>query len=149
MFSTLTATGAAATLDALSAGASDYVTKPANVGSVTESIRSVREQLIPRIHALTRPAGVGPHRVRHPAGPDPRRRPAAPVRRRGAPAAPARPRDRPRCAHPARLRRRGRSRRVQPHPVRTAAPARPARPRRARAAHATAPAAAPAAARSR
>jgi two-component system chemotaxis response regulator CheB len=28
------------------------VTKPANVGSVAESIRSVREQLIPRIHAL-------------------------------------------------------------------------------------------------
>jgi two-component system chemotaxis response regulator CheB len=52
MFSTLTAAGASATLDALSAGASDYVTKPANVGSVAESIRSVREQIIPRIHAL-------------------------------------------------------------------------------------------------
>jgi two-component system, chemotaxis family, protein-glutamate methylesterase/glutaminase len=52
MFSTLTAAGAMATLDALSAGASDYVTKPANVGSIRESIRSVREQLIPRIHAL-------------------------------------------------------------------------------------------------
>lgn len=52
MFSTLTAAGASATFDALSAGASDYVTKPANVGSVTESLRSVREQLIPRIHAL-------------------------------------------------------------------------------------------------
>ncbi|WP_432978833.1 protein-glutamate methylesterase/protein-glutamine glutaminase [Dactylosporangium sp. CA-233914] len=52
MFSTLTAAGATATLDALSAGASDYVTKPANVGSVAESIRSVREQIIPRIHAL-------------------------------------------------------------------------------------------------
>jgi two-component system chemotaxis response regulator CheB len=36
----------------LAAGASDYVTKPANVGSVTESLKSVREQLIPRIHAL-------------------------------------------------------------------------------------------------
>jgi two-component system chemotaxis response regulator CheB len=53
MFSTLTAAGAAATVEALTAGASDYVTKPANVGSVAESIRSVREQLIPRIHALT------------------------------------------------------------------------------------------------
>jgi len=52
MFSTLTANGASATLDALAAGASDYVTKPANVGSVVESLRSVREQLIPRIHAL-------------------------------------------------------------------------------------------------
>lgn len=55
MFSTLTASGATATLDALSAGATDYVTKPANVGSIRESIRSVREQLIPRIHALCSP----------------------------------------------------------------------------------------------
>jgi two-component system chemotaxis response regulator CheB len=52
MFSTLTASGASATLDALAAGASDYVTKPSNVGSFEESKRSVREQLIPRIHAL-------------------------------------------------------------------------------------------------
>ena len=37
MFSTLTERGAAATLDALAAGASDYVTKPSNVGSVAES----------------------------------------------------------------------------------------------------------------
>ena len=41
MFSTLTERGAAATLDALEAGASDYVTKPANVGSVTESLAQV------------------------------------------------------------------------------------------------------------
>src|SRR5258707_15642593 len=34
MFSTLTEKGAVATLNALSLGASDYVTKPANVGSV-------------------------------------------------------------------------------------------------------------------
>jgi two-component system chemotaxis response regulator CheB len=54
MFSTLTAAGATATLDALAAGASDYVTKPSNTGSIAESIRSVREQLIPRIHALCR-----------------------------------------------------------------------------------------------
>jgi two-component system chemotaxis response regulator CheB len=57
MFSTLTERGAAATLDALAAGANDYVTKPANVGSVAQSMESVREQLIPRIRALTgRPA---------------------------------------------------------------------------------------------
>jgi two-component system, chemotaxis family, protein-glutamate methylesterase/glutaminase len=53
MFSTVTARGATATLDALSAGANDYVTKPANVGSVAQSMESVREQLIPRIRALT------------------------------------------------------------------------------------------------
>ena len=52
MFSTLTERGAAATLDALAAGASDYVTKPANVGSVAESRQSVREQLIPKLLAL-------------------------------------------------------------------------------------------------
>lgn len=53
MFSTLTERGAAATLDALAAGASDYVTKPSNVGSISEGQRSIREQLIPRIKALT------------------------------------------------------------------------------------------------
>jgi two-component system chemotaxis response regulator CheB len=59
MFSTLTERGAAATLDALAAGANDYVTKPANVGSVAQSMESVREQLIPRIRALTgRPAAA-------------------------------------------------------------------------------------------
>ncbi len=52
MFSTLTERGATATLEALSSGASDYVTKPANVGSVQESMDSVREQLIPKIKAL-------------------------------------------------------------------------------------------------
>ncbi|WP_305784847.1 protein-glutamate methylesterase/protein-glutamine glutaminase [Symbioplanes lichenis] len=52
MFSTLSASGASATLEALSAGATDYVTKPSNVGSVSESIAAVREQLVPKIHAL-------------------------------------------------------------------------------------------------
>lgn len=53
MFSTLTERGASATLDALAAGASDYVTKPANVGSVAESKQSIRDQLIPKLMALT------------------------------------------------------------------------------------------------
>lgn len=67
MFSTLTERGASATLDALSAGANDYVTKPANVGSVGQSMDSVREQLIPRIKVLTgRPAAA---RVAAPAPP--------------------------------------------------------------------------------
>jgi two-component system chemotaxis response regulator CheB len=71
MFSTLSSAGASATLDALAAGATDYVTKPANVGSVKESIAAVREQLVPKIHALGR-----------------KRPPAAPVRRAPAGAAP-------------------------------------------------------------
>jgi two-component system chemotaxis response regulator CheB len=70
MFSTLTERGASATLDALSAGANDYVTKPANVGSVGQSMESVREQLIPKIKALTgRPVTVGPARAAVPTAP--------------------------------------------------------------------------------
>lgn len=49
MFSTLTARGATATFDALARGASDYVTKPANVGGVSEAQQNVRQQLIPKI----------------------------------------------------------------------------------------------------
>jgi two-component system chemotaxis response regulator CheB len=76
MFSTLTERGASATLDALSAGANEYVTKPANVGSVGQSMESVREQLIPKIKALTgRPASPGPARVAAPVVPA---RPAPP-----------------------------------------------------------------------
>jgi two-component system chemotaxis response regulator CheB len=52
MFSTLTDRGAVATLDALARGASDYVAKPANVGSVTAGISSVKEQLLPKIKSL-------------------------------------------------------------------------------------------------
>jgi two-component system, chemotaxis family, protein-glutamate methylesterase/glutaminase len=52
MFSTLTERGASATLDALAAGASDYVTKPANVGSVTAGLEAVRRELIPKIKAF-------------------------------------------------------------------------------------------------
>ncbi|MBL9090395.1 MAG: chemotaxis response regulator protein-glutamate methylesterase [Planctomycetaceae bacterium] len=62
MFSTLTERGAVATLDALSFGASDYVTKPANVGSVAAAMQSVREQLIPKIKALF--AAANPEAVR-------------------------------------------------------------------------------------
>lgn len=53
MFSTLTEKGATATLEALARGASDYVTKPSNTGSVAESMAQVREQVVPRLKALT------------------------------------------------------------------------------------------------
>jgi two-component system chemotaxis response regulator CheB len=52
MFSTLTQGGAAATLDALSAGASDYITKPSNGASLAASMADVRDQLVPRVRAL-------------------------------------------------------------------------------------------------
>src|SRR5262249_341768 len=49
MFSTLTQRGAATTIDALTLGANDYVTKPANVGSVMEALQCLRDQLVPKI----------------------------------------------------------------------------------------------------
>ena len=52
MFSTLTLRGGETTLDALAHGASDYVTKPANVGSVGAAQQSLRDQLIPKIKGL-------------------------------------------------------------------------------------------------
>jgi two-component system, chemotaxis family, protein-glutamate methylesterase/glutaminase len=52
MFSTLTEHGAAATLDALSLGASDYATKPSNTGSPAVAIERIRTELVPKIKAL-------------------------------------------------------------------------------------------------
>ncbi len=52
MFSTLTERGAHATFDALAKGANDYVTKPANVGSVAEAINNVQTDLTPKVKAL-------------------------------------------------------------------------------------------------
>jgi two-component system, chemotaxis family, protein-glutamate methylesterase/glutaminase len=51
MFSTLTESGAAATLSALSLGASDYASKP-TTGSLAEAIEAIRVALIPKIKAL-------------------------------------------------------------------------------------------------
>jgi two-component system, chemotaxis family, protein-glutamate methylesterase/glutaminase len=52
MFSTLTERGGVTTLEALSLGASDYVTKPANVGSASAAMARVRDDLIPKIKGL-------------------------------------------------------------------------------------------------
>src|SRR5882762_5819574 len=52
MFSTLTERGAAATLDALSLGASDYATKPSNTGNPGVAIERIRTELVPKIKAL-------------------------------------------------------------------------------------------------
>ncbi|WP_069386607.1 protein-glutamate methylesterase/protein-glutamine glutaminase [Cellulosimicrobium cellulans] len=57
MFSTLTERGAAATLDALTAGATDYVTKPSGAGSVQTALERVGLELVPKIKALV-PRGV-------------------------------------------------------------------------------------------
>jgi len=102
MFSTLSASGASATLEALSAGATDYVTKPSNVGSIAESIAAVREQLVPKIRALAgrrppgapaRPGpvpgrpGLSPPLAGRPGGPVPGRPGLAPARPAGPAAA--------------------------------------------------------------
>jgi two-component system chemotaxis response regulator CheB len=55
MYSTLTERGAAATLDALSLGASDYATKPSNTANPAEAMEAVRRELIPKIRALCGP----------------------------------------------------------------------------------------------
>jgi len=94
MFSTLTERGAMATLDALAAGATDYVTKSANVGSVGQSIQQVRDALIPRIKSLvnhriatteprSRRAPVAAHPAPTPVPGPPRLRPAVEPPRAG------------------------------------------------------------------
>ncbi|WP_392534443.1 chemotaxis response regulator protein-glutamate methylesterase [Nostoc sp. C117] len=58
MFSTSTRTGAIATLEALSLGASDYATKPSNLGSVEAINQHIQADLIPKIKvfgAITTP----------------------------------------------------------------------------------------------
>ena len=98
MFSTLSASGASATLEALAAGATDYVTKPSNVGSIAESVAAVREQLVPKIHALAGRGAAAPARPvsnRPPVTPAPARLTAPPARLTAPPtrltAPPARP----------------------------------------------------------
>ena len=56
MCSTLTRRGAAITLEALAAGAADYVTKPAAQNGITEAVASLKQVLIPKILALCPPA---------------------------------------------------------------------------------------------
>ena len=56
MFSTLTERGAATTLEALALGASDYMTKPTNSGSLAGAMEHVRRELIAKITSL-----AGPH----------------------------------------------------------------------------------------
>lgn len=67
MFSSMTQRAAATTLDALSRGASDYVTKPSQMGSREEAIEHVRTHLVAKVRALvprrTAPATATPVRT--------------------------------------------------------------------------------------
>lgn len=56
MFSALTLRGAAATLDALAAGATDYVTKPSGLGGADAAIQAIRDELVPKLRVLGRAA---------------------------------------------------------------------------------------------
>jgi two-component system, chemotaxis family, protein-glutamate methylesterase/glutaminase len=58
MFSTLTERGAEVTLEALSLGASDYMTKPTNSESLASAMEQVRQKLIEKIVGLGRREGV-------------------------------------------------------------------------------------------
>lgn len=59
MFSTLTERGAAVTLEALSLGASDYMTKPTNSASLTSAMEQVQRELVSKILSLARTGGTG------------------------------------------------------------------------------------------
>ncbi len=52
MFSSLTTSGASATIDALTLGASDYVAKPNHLGDVDAIAQYIQENLTPKIKAL-------------------------------------------------------------------------------------------------
>ena len=52
MFSSLTAHGARKTLEALSRGADDYVPKPVGAGSLIESMKSLQQELGPKVKQL-------------------------------------------------------------------------------------------------
>ena len=58
MCSTLTERGAATTLEALAAGASDYVTKPSNSSSLANAMDQLRQELVTKITCL-----AGPRRI--------------------------------------------------------------------------------------
>ena len=60
MFSTLTERGAGTTLEALSLGASDYVTKPSNSESLSGAMETVRRELTAKIISLAGPRTASP-----------------------------------------------------------------------------------------
>lgn len=89
MFSSLTEEGAQTTLDALDAGANDFVAKPGNAGGFADSVSLVSDQLLAKIRALG-----NAHKIRQgkqstpspdskPAAPLPRKAPVAPIVKQG------------------------------------------------------------------
>lgn len=68
MFSTLTTQGSEATMEALTRGASDYVSKPSQQGSQEEAFQLVRDQLVPKLRSLAETHAVRKRRVTAPIG---------------------------------------------------------------------------------
>lgn len=56
MCSSLTKRGAQVTIEALAGGAADYVAKPTSQSGREQAQRTLAQELIPKIHALTRPS---------------------------------------------------------------------------------------------
>lgn len=82
MFSSLTELGAAATLEALSRGASDFFAKPGGPGGLEASRQLLRKELIPSIRALCARRRRPPPAIQAPtpASPAPPRPPSSPAR---------------------------------------------------------------------
>jgi two-component system chemotaxis response regulator CheB len=90
MFSTLTERGAAVTLEALTLGASDYVTKASNEGSLDRSMARLRKELVPKIKQFF----IFPGRIRASSRPNPAQAQGSPPLWRSTPVQPT-PRVRP------------------------------------------------------
>ena len=60
MCSSLTQRGARVTIEALAGGASDYVAKPSSQSGREAATAALAQELLPKIHALTRPAQTRP-----------------------------------------------------------------------------------------
>lgn len=70
MFSSLTSEGADATMDAVSAGANDFATKPLEVGHIGKAVEHLRTELIPKIYQWGgRPEPRKPNRATLPSTP--------------------------------------------------------------------------------
>jgi two-component system chemotaxis response regulator CheB len=82
MCSSLTQRGATVTVEALAAGASDYVTKPARQANLAQATQTLAQDLLPKIHALTarrnpQPSSLLPARPAEPQAPVPLLAPAS------------------------------------------------------------------------
>ncbi|MCA8941114.1 MAG: chemotaxis response regulator protein-glutamate methylesterase [Planctomycetes bacterium] len=79
MFSTLTERGASITLEALAAGANDYIAKPSGAANMQAALAEVRDALVARIDALCRRRPPRRHQPVVPVDVPARREPSGPI----------------------------------------------------------------------